>query len=57
MQVVVGKTNKEVAVPLFLSTKTIEFHLTRVTARSSCTHAGSLIGWKATEKQLKTTRR
>ncbi len=43
LQVAEGKTNKEVAAALFLSTKTIEFHLTRVYRKLELHSRGELV--------------
>ena len=43
LQVTEGKTNKEVAAALFLSTKTVEFHLTRVYRKLELHSRGELI--------------
>jgi DNA-binding CsgD family transcriptional regulator len=49
LQVAEGKTNKEVAAAMFLSTKTVEFHLARVYRKLGISSRGELIRRYAAE--------
>ena len=50
-QLVLGKTNREIAETLVVSTKTVEAHVSRILSRLGFTSRAQIAGW-AVEKNL-----